>query len=280
MSEQAQVDVVIPCFNGAATLRAQLSALAEQQSSVPFRVVVADNGSTDGSAEVVAEFDDRFEVADASARRGINHARNAGIAHGAAPLVLLCDVDDLVHPGWVEAYWRCFSDGAELMGGSLRRVSDQAAPLGEWQRVLNDNLGFLPWATGANCGFARSVVGAIGPFDESYRGGGDETEWFWRAQLAGHRLVFVDDAAIDYVRRPTTAGAFRQNRAFGASHVRLYRQFGAAGMPRPGLAPITRLLPRTVLGLARSPRDPVRRRALVAQLGQWVGRAEALRRGG
>lgn len=232
MADRVRCSVVIPCRNGAATLGRQLDALIAQEAPVPFEVVVADNGSTDGSRRVAEARGPLVRVVDASHAAGINVARNAGVQAAQGELLLLCDADDVVHPGWLAAHWAAFSAGAALLGGSLRRTTPDGEQLG-WQRALNDDLGFLPWPTGANCGLARSVLDEVGLFDETLRGGADETEFFWRAQLRGHRLQHVDAAVIDYVARPTARGAFRQSAAFGRSHAWLFAHFREQGMPRP-----------------------------------------------
>ena len=54
------LSVVIPCLNGAATLGVQLAALARQEWSEPWEVLLADNGSTDGSAELALGYRDRL----------------------------------------------------------------------------------------------------------------------------------------------------------------------------------------------------------------------------
>ncbi|WP_129336974.1 glycosyltransferase family 2 protein [Cellulomonas endophytica] len=145
--------VVVPVRDGAATLGRQLRALVAQSAPVPFEVVVADNGSTDGTAAVAAAFAPLVRVVDASAGVGVNVARTAGVAASTGELVLLCDADDLVHPGWVAAHWAAYAAGAVLLGGSLRHVTPDGRELGRQHR-LNDDLRFLPWPTGANCGFA------------------------------------------------------------------------------------------------------------------------------
>ena len=48
--------MVVPVYNGARTLGPLLSALAGQRSPVPWEVVIADNGSTDGTLEVVEDY--------------------------------------------------------------------------------------------------------------------------------------------------------------------------------------------------------------------------------
>lgn len=226
---------MIPCLNGGATLARQLDALMAQVTEARFEVVIADNGSTDDSLAVAARYPaEKVRVVDASAQAGANYARNQGVASVPPETALIgfCDVDDLVHPGWVQAYWAAFRDGARLMGGPRHRVLEPGDPKGIWQRSLTNSLNFLPWPAGANCAVAREVIEKVGPFDEAYLYGGDDTEFFWRAQLAGYKLVYVNRAAIDYVERSGLKGLARQRRKYGISHVQLFATYGASGMPR------------------------------------------------
>src|SRR5204862_175427 len=77
------VSVLIPVRNAARLLPDQLNALAAQDYDGPWEVVVADNGSSDGSASVARRLAGRLpslRVVDASGRRGAGPARNAGAA--------------------------------------------------------------------------------------------------------------------------------------------------------------------------------------------------------
>lgn len=272
--DAVRCSVVIPCYNGAATLGRQLRALLEQDAPVPFEIVVADNGSTDGSVEVAAALIPRASVVDASRGRGINVARNEGWREARGELILFCDADDLVHPGWIRSHWDAYAHGAALLGGALRRIRVDGSFVAQ-QDGFNTELGFLPWPTGANSGCARAVLEAVGGFDESLRGGGDETDLFWRAQLEGHRLAFVPDAVIDYTARPDSRGSFSQAVAFGRSHTELFRRFRHRGMPRASWAGdlffVVRLAGRTLRSRfgERQVRDLVRFSGIV------LGRARA-----
>ncbi|GAA4674598.1 glycosyltransferase family A protein [Frondihabitans cladoniiphilus] len=273
------VSVIIPCLNGAATLDRQLAALRAQTTDATFEVVVSDNGSTDGSADLARKWADGtfiVRVVDASSVKGINHSRNVGIAGSESELLLFCDVDDRVHPGWIQGFWLAYKAGARLVGGSVSRVFADGSPALALETGLNNDLLFLPWATGANCGVAREVVAECGPFDESFRGGGDETEFFWRAQLAGFPLTYVSDAEVDYVQRAETKSLFRQQHLYGRSHAKLYSLFRDAGMPRPrrmssvrGVASGTA---RIVLGTVAAGRGHELRQHGLRQLGQMTGR--------
>ena len=228
------LSVVIPCRNGAATLGTQLRALALQKAVGEWEVIVADNGSTDGTADVVASFVSSvvpIRMVDASSAPGINHARNEGVRAARGRYILLCDADDVVDPGWVLAMSAAFSGGADLVTGSLRRARGRKVA-DKPDAGLQDGLGFLPWPYGANCGFNRRVWDDLGGFDESYVFGGEETEFFWRAQLRGYELRLVPEAVVTYTQREKPREVFSQKFKYGRSAVQLYANFRSLGMPR------------------------------------------------
>ena len=269
------VSIVIPCYNGADVLGRQLAALQQQDITLGWEIIVADNGSTDGSVMAAREFDAApvpVTVYDASHRRGINHARNVGARHARGGLILLCDADDQVTDGWLAAMVEAFASDAALVGGRLIRVTPDQRPLGVADDGLRTDLGFLPWPQGANCGFTREVFDELGGFDESYRGGGDETDFFWRAQLRGHKLTYVPDAAILYTQRPAPRQRFRQHYSYGRSHVRLFKTFAARGMPRASTIAALRFWLTIIWFLVLALPAPNRRRLALAHLGQRCGR--------
>lgn len=103
-----EITVIIPVRNGASVLARQLSALVEQDSQVPFEVVVADNGSDDETARIAADYSDRLSlrVIDASAVTGASAARNEGARHARADRLAFLDADDVAGPGWLSALRR------------------------------------------------------------------------------------------------------------------------------------------------------------------------------
>lgn len=275
--------VVIPCRNAAGTLGAQLEAIAGQDFREPVEVIVADNMSTDGSAEVAQSWADRLpglRVVPAPTL-GINSARNAGVRASSGDVVAICDADDVVDRGWLSGLDRAFAGGADLAGGTLdlfqlnEGLSDRRRAT---RRGPGATLGFLPWAEGANMAFRRSVFDAVGDFDESYRGGGDEVEFAWRAQLAGYRLEHAPDAVIHYATRRSMAADVKQFYYYGKGHVRLYRQFAALGMPPSGTTTALQwwwwLLSRLPLAAASRRRREVWVRRLGLSCGRLVGSAQ------
>lgn len=222
--------------DGADTIGRQLEALEAQEADVEWDLVIADNGSTDGTRDVVAPFvarHDRWRVVDASARPGSAPTRNAAVAASEGELVVGCEADDVVQPGWLAAMVEAAPRG-HLLGGFI-----DSGPLNDdltraWRIVvpsaasLPRPLGFLPIAVGANCAVWRHVLDEAGGWNESYRTQTD-VELSWRLQLAGYHLEPVPDAVVHYSLRTTLDAVSRQSFNEGRGHAQLYRDFRDAG---------------------------------------------------
>jgi glycosyltransferase involved in cell wall biosynthesis len=92
------VAVVIPLFNGEKWIRETLQAVFSQNQSAA-EIAVVDNGSTDGSSDIVKSFPKvklfRCPI------KGAPHARNFGLQNTTAPLVAFLDQDDIWHPDFL-----------------------------------------------------------------------------------------------------------------------------------------------------------------------------------
>lgn len=267
----------MPVLDGAETIGVQLAALAAQDYAGAWEVVIADNGSTDGTADIARSWADRLpvRVADASAERGINPARNAGLAAAGGDLVLMCDADDEVDPGWVRAMATA-AERYDLLGGRIDDGSLNNGVVATWrphnaEHELPVALRFLPFAVGANCGAWADAINAVGGFNPAYRRGGTDVEFFWRAQLAGYRLGYVPDAVVHYRHRPGLRLLARQFFRYGMADAQLYRDFRSAGLTRDRPHEVWRAWRLIAVNALRS-RDRARRGACLRQLAQRLGR--------
>lgn len=109
----SSIAVIIPALTAAETLPHQLEALANQEGADPFEVLVCDNGSTDGTPDLVPTWADRLNLrlVDASAVKGAAHARNCGALATTAEKLLFCDADDYVSPNWVRRMTETLAPG-------------------------------------------------------------------------------------------------------------------------------------------------------------------------
>jgi cellulose synthase/poly-beta-1,6-N-acetylglucosamine synthase-like glycosyltransferase len=263
------LSVVIACRNGAATLLETLEGLAAQAWDRPWEIVLADNGSTDGSVALFEGFARAHahlacRVVDASARRGKSFALNTAIAAARAPAVAVCDADDVPGEGWLAAMGAalerqpivaCRIDFDRLNPGWIRRTR------GELQRERLERLAFLPalvHAGGGTMGVQRRLVEEIGGFDEGFDCC-EDTEFGLRAQLAGHAIAFVPEAVMHVRAREDLAPIFRQSYNWGRYEMKLvsrYRNRGVdfAGGWRHYLATWRRLLRHNLMkGLRPAP---------------------------
>lgn len=242
---RVQLSVVLPVLDGVALIGAQLDALLGQRWAPGFEVVVADNGSTDGTVALVrarAEQDDRLRLVTASTR-GVAAARNAGIAAAHAAHIAICDADDVVGPDWVRAMGEALQAN-ELVGGPLEY--DLLNPA--WAadvRGRSQESGFLvdgpgprwPYPFGCNTGVRRQLWTAVGGYDETLKGGGDDNDFAWRVRLEqGVEPVWVPGAVVHYRCRQDLRGVYRQARGYGAGTVRLAQRY-AEHWPEPPRPP-------------------------------------------
>jgi glycosyltransferase involved in cell wall biosynthesis len=235
------VSVVMPVLNSAATLERQLSALAAQVCDAPWEVVVADNGSTDGSSRLARAFaadHPGFRVVDASAQRGPGAARNAGAMCAKGTLLAFCDADDVVLPGWLSAMARALQDSPMVAGACDIRtdVAREVAPDFAAPSEPPVHLGFLPFAFTCNMGITRALFDELGGFDESFRHA-EDIDLSWRAQLAGQALAFEPDARVRKQGRSGLLSVWRQHFDFGRADLQLVRRYHYDGC-RP--IPVTR----------------------------------------
>lgn len=236
------VSVVIPCRNNAASIGVQLAALARQDWYSPWEVVVADNGSTDGTLEVVEQHRrslPRLRIIDASRRRGAAHARNAGVAAASGEAILFCDADDEVGAGWLsamgEGLMRCDFVAARLETEKLNPPEIAAAVKNPQSEGLQ-RVSYPPqlWhASGATLGVKRKVHDRIGGFDETLPVL-EDTDYCFRLQLGGVKLCFIENAIVHYRFRLNHQALFQQARCWGQYNVLMYKRYGQnARLPRP-----------------------------------------------
>jgi len=234
-----KLSVIIPCYNAAETLAVQLEALAGQHWSQPWEVILANNRSTDDSLKIASDYQARLpnlRLVEASARQGQPYALNCGAAQAHGELLLFCDADDEIAPGWVAAMGNALAE-AHLVACRfdtqklnapwmyLSRGNSQSAGLGQYRYPP-----YLPHAGGGGLGVRRAIFEELNGFDESLPYLHD-TDFCWRAQLKGYKLQFVPDAVL-YVRfRESLVSLYRQARNYGEYNVALYRRYRPLGMP-------------------------------------------------
>ena len=220
-----RVTVVVPNWNGERFLDLCLSSL-RNQSFRNFETVLADNGSTDDSVGFVAQNFPEVRVVRLGENRGFSAAVNAGIkASSDAEYVALLNNDTEVDPRWLEALVRAAERHPEaglfaskLVDFADRRVLDGAGDAlrrsglpyrighGEIDRGQFEREAFVFGACAAGALYRRSLFEEIGLFDEDFFSNCEDGDLSFRAQLAGHRCLYVPGSVVYHVGSASTGG--------------------------------------------------------------------------
>jgi len=227
---------VIPCYNAAATLGTQLSAIAAQRCDDPWEVLVADNGSTDRSREIAESFQTRIpalSIVDASQKRGAAHARNTGAACARGAFLLFCDADDEMGAGYLKAMSAALEQDAfvaarydyERLNASwlaaVRPGGQSGEPMGGFCHPT------LPYAGGGGLGVKKALHDAVGGFDTTLRAaaGQEDTDYCIRLQLAGASLRYAPDALMHIRVKTSVREVFVQAKAWAESGAYICRRY-------------------------------------------------------
>jgi glycosyltransferase involved in cell wall biosynthesis len=220
------LSVIIPCRNGEGYLGRQLGALASQETSFPWELVLVDNGSTDRSVQIAESYADRMQLTVVSAPDRANqaYARNVGARAASAEKLIFVDADDEVAPRFLASMFATLGDHDFV--GSPR---EQATLNPAWSRDAHDvpasaSGTFSPFAFGSAMGLSRRVFESVGGCPEEYDPCWDMA-LSYRLQRTGVALVLLPEPLHRYRFRNSIRGLFNQTRVWGCYEVLLYREF-------------------------------------------------------
>ena len=212
-----RVSVIIPAFNAEAHLAEALDSIVTQTYR-DWEVVVGDDGSTDRTPEVAAQFGTRVNVARSKANRGLSAARNLAISHSSGELLAFLDSDDYWLPDYLEQQVALYdtrrADGADVgivacdarilgpEGFHPRTYCEYVEAGGDVTvtRLLRSN----PIFTSAMC--PRLVVDEAGGFYTGLRVAPDHDLWLRIVEL-GHCVVISHSLLAVYRVREQSVSA-------------------------------------------------------------------------
>ena len=229
-----KLSVIMPCFNAAGTIGAQLAALRRQQWNESWEVIIADNGSTDATVDIIKKASKGLpcvQVVDASDRRGAAHARNIGALFARGEFLAFCDADDEVGPGWLAAIGAALKDHDFVASRTdIEKLNPPwiARHLRNPQGAGLQRVAYPPYlchAGGSGLGTRRAIHRRVGGFDESLPRLQD-TDYCFRVQRLGVELHFARDAVVHVRYSTKPASLFHQARLWAEYNVLMYRRYG------------------------------------------------------
>ena len=235
------ISVIVPVRNEARFIERTLAQLVGQDyDQERFEIIVVDGESTDGTAELVAKFAQRYPNLRlfSNPKRFSSAARNIAIRQARGDVVLLvdghCELEgDRYLIELAEALER---SGAECIGrpqpqdivgaGPLQRAiaAARSSRMGHHpdSHIYSSAESFVP-AESVAVAYRRGVFENVGYFDESFDAC-EDVEFNHRVDRAGLRCFFTPRITAHYAPRDTLRGLFCQLFRYGRGRVRLWRK--------------------------------------------------------
>jgi len=194
------VSVIIPVYNASFYIDETLRALLSQTySSKAIEILVVDNGSTDGTEEIVKKYPVKliFE----REKAGPYAARNKGLLQAKGEIIALTDANKVPDKNWIESGVRALErKNSHLAGGDIifELGNDPSAAELYDAITFNNNRNLVLFEQGSATGnlfFKKKILDELGLFPDVFRSGMD-IWWTQRAVRLGYKLVFADKAIV------------------------------------------------------------------------------------
>ncbi|MBI2822794.1 MAG: glycosyltransferase family 2 protein [Acidobacteria bacterium] len=217
-----QCTVVVVNWNGLEHLRGCLASLRRQQFR-DFKIVLVDNGSSDGSVDWVKREFPEVGLLSLPTNLGFAAANNRAIEACDAPWVALLNNDTEADPGWLGALMEAAAghpeasffaseirlfDRRDLLdsAGDGLPIAGAAFKIGHLRPAdAYRQLCYVPGACAAAALYQTALLRELGGFDEEFFCIYEDADLNLRAQLAGHRCLYVPDAVVYHKVNATLA---------------------------------------------------------------------------
>lgn len=193
-----KISIVIPAFNEEKYLGKTLSSICSAAARVDAaEIIVVDNESTDGTAEVAGKFGVKLVTENV---HNIGRVRNTGAATASGDVLLFIDADTVVPEEFIARVLQlvrdesCFGGSASVGYTRFERswVRIYASMWKFWSKVFNMKGGAAQFCR-------RDVFDKLGGYDETIYLG-EDVEFYWRlskhARQNGGRLGFIEDLSV------------------------------------------------------------------------------------
>ncbi|MFI5533600.1 bifunctional polysaccharide deacetylase/glycosyltransferase family 2 protein [Kitasatospora sp. NPDC051853] len=212
------VTVIVPAYNEVAGIEAAVRSLLA--SDHPVEVIVVDDGSTDGTADLVESLRLPYVRVIRQENAGKPAALNAGIAAASCELLVMVDGDTVFEPDAVRMLVQPFADRRVGAVSGNAKVVNRGGLLGRWQHIeyvvgfnldrrLFDLAECMPTVPGAVGAFRRSALLRLGGVGESTLA--EDTDLTMGLCRAGWRVVY-EERAKAWTEAPASLGALWRQR--------------------------------------------------------------------
>jgi len=225
--------VIIPVYNRPEELR-ELLLSVNRQNFTDLEVVVIEDGSTNDSSKIIADFRDKLQIQYlVQSNTGQGFARNNGMKIAVGDFFVILDSDVILPQNYFQKLSKSIDrrrldafggpDAADEDFSALQKAIDFAMTsiwtTGGIRGKMKDPTKYQ--ARGFNMGVSQKVFEATGGFVDPNQG--EDIEWSIRIKKAGYRLELVQEAFVYHKRKNTLVSFAKQSFSFGRNRVNVSR---------------------------------------------------------
>jgi len=230
MSRMPSVSVILPVFNGAATIADTLRALLTQADPPqPLEIVVVDNGSTDATRDIVSSHSVTLLE---EATRGPSAARNCGLRYASGEVIAHLDADTLPTRRWLAELVAPFADAQVHIAGGHTITFRPTTPAQRYMSRSQVHDGeasarhpVMPFVASLNMAVRRQSALAIGGWAEDMLTAEDVDFCHRILQAFPSRIAYQPNALLFHRDRTTDEALVRQAWGYGQGAAQLYRRY-------------------------------------------------------
>lgn len=233
-----KITVVIPVYNEEKNITQCLESIIANTRQ-PNEIIVADGMSEDRTKELISRFP-QVKVLN-NEKRTAASGRNIGIAHAEGNIIAFTDGDCIADKLWLENIEKAFTVyQIDALGGKiipakaenkyeqfwndlawniLMSFGDQTYTIKE--QTMND--AFVT----ANCAYRKSLLTALGGFDEWFGNNAEDIDLSWRALKAGANMMYIPEAVIYAHGVTTLKGIKKKSFRNGISSSKIQKRYGS-----------------------------------------------------
>jgi GT2 family glycosyltransferase len=253
------VSVVVVNWNGADHLDECLESLRRQTIRDAMQVVIVDNGSTDGSFDILRRFEGLIRLIRNETNVGFAVATNQGITASNTAYVALLNNDTVAEPDWLERLVEAMETAPDIGSCACKILS-------YYDREVLDNTGHVVFADGLTRGrgrlerdlgqydaveevfcasgcavlLRRKMLDDVGLMDEAFFAYCEDADLGFRARLRDWHCVYVPKAVI-YHKFSASTESYSPFKAFHVERNRMWLAVKNLPLPLLTISPIATL---------------------------------------